>query len=214
MAVSLGDYKALLEKAYEELPEKVKEHSRFEPPRINSIIQGKLTVVQNLAEVAKAINRSPEMLTKWLLKELGTSGNLEGGHLIVKGQFRQPLIQEKFLAFLDQYVICPECKRPDTRIVKEDRINLLKCEACGSRHPLGGLRASTRRVEKRFKPSMGKEVVVDITSMGKKGDGVAHSGEYIIYVKGKGVKKGRRVRAKITGIRGTRVFSQAIEILR
>jgi len=213
MADGFHDYEALLEKAYEELPAKVKEHSRFEPPVISSIIQGKLTVVQNLGEVAKAVNRTPEMLTKWLLKELGTSGNLEGSHLIVKGQFRQPTIQEKFKAFLDQYVICPECKRPDTRIEKEDRVTFLKCEACGSRHPLGGMRASTRKVEKKFTPSIGQEITVDITSMGKKGDGVAHSGEYIIYVKGKGVKKGQKVKAKINGVRGTRVFARALEFV-
>ncbi len=212
MAISEYDYETLLEKAYEELPEKVKEHSRFEPPVITSLIQGKITVVQNLAEVAKAVNRNPEMLTKWLLKELGTSGVFEGGHLIVKGQFRQPQIQEKFLAFLNQYVICPECGRPDTKIVKEDRVNFLKCEACGSRHPLGGIRFSTRKVEKKFKPSVGEEIVVDITSTGKKGDGVAHSGDYIIYVRG-GVRKGQKVKAKITGVQGTRVFAQALEIV-
>ncbi len=212
MAISDYDYNTLLEKAYEELPEKVKEHSRFEPPVISSIVQGKLTVIQNLGEVAKAINRTPDMLTKWLLRELGTSGVFESGHLVVKGHFRQHQIQEKFIAFLNQYVICPECGRPDTKIVKEDRVNFLKCEACGSRHPLGGIKASTRKVEKRFKPSVGEEIIVDITSTGKKGDGVAHSGDYIIYVRG-GVRRGQKVKAKITGAQGTRVFAQAMEIV-
>ncbi len=203
------DYLKLLEKAYEELPEKVKEHSRFEPPEIVSIVQGKITVIQNLNEVAKAVNRSPEMLTKWLLKELGTAGVLESGHLVVKGQFRQSQIQDKFIAFLNEYVICPECGRPDTKIIKEERVSMLKCEACGSRHPIGGIRATARRIEKKVKPTVGDEITVTITSTGKHGDGVAHMGEYIIYVKGK-VKKGQQVRAKIMAIEGTRVFARAI----
>ena len=28
---------------------------------------------------------------------------------------------------------CPECGKPDTNLVKEDRINFLVCEACGAR---------------------------------------------------------------------------------
>jgi len=35
-------------------------------------------------------------------------------------------------------IICPTCKSPDTRVEKENRITLLKCEACGARSPLKG----------------------------------------------------------------------------
>ncbi len=205
------DYEKLLEKAYEELPEKVKEHKRFEVPQVHSIIQGKVTVVQNLGEVAKLISRPPEMLVKYLLRELGTAGSLEGQYLIMKGQFRQPQIQEKFEAFLAQYVLCPECGRPDTRIIKEDRITLLKCEACGSRHPLGAIRSAP--VQKRStKPEVGEEITVQITQTGKRGDGVAKLGEYIIYVNG--AREGQRVKARITGVQGTRIFATVIEVLR
>jgi translation initiation factor 2 subunit 2 len=30
-------------------------------------------------------------------------------------------------------VICPICKRPDTKIVKERRFHFLICEACGAK---------------------------------------------------------------------------------
>ncbi|MCD6263176.1 translation initiation factor IF-2, partial [Candidatus Bathyarchaeota archaeon] len=35
--------------------------------------------------------------------------------------------------YTKRYVICPVCKRPDTRIVKEKRLAFLVCEACGAR---------------------------------------------------------------------------------
>ena len=38
--------------------------------------------------------------------------------------------------YVDKYVICHECNRPDTRIIREGRIFLLKCAACGATAPL------------------------------------------------------------------------------
>ncbi len=77
-------YEALLEKAYKDLPDVLKEHSRFEKPTVNSIIQGKTTVMRNLGDVAKAINRDTDMVAKYLIKELGTSGTYDSQHLIMK----------------------------------------------------------------------------------------------------------------------------------
>jgi len=33
-------------------------------------------------------------------------------------------------------VLCPECKKPDTQLKKEDRITTIKCSACGAKHPV------------------------------------------------------------------------------
>jgi len=31
------------------------------------------------------------------------------------------------------YVLCSECKKPDTILIKENRMTFVKCEACGAR---------------------------------------------------------------------------------
>jgi len=206
------DYEFLLEKAYMELPEILKEHSRFITPKIEAIIQGKITVVQNLGEAAKTINRDADMLAKYLIREFGTSGSHNLQHLTMKGQFRQSQVQEKFEEFLRQFVLCPECGRPDTKIVKEERISILKCEACGSRHSLGALKAAVKEEAKFKKPNPGEEITVEITKTGKKGDGVAKIGAYIIFVNR--AKVGQKVKAKITNVQGTMIFAEAVEILK
>nr|1K81_A Chain A, PROBABLE TRANSLATION INITIATION FACTOR 2 BETA SUBUNIT [Methanocaldococcus jannaschii] len=33
-------------------------------------------------------------------------------------------------------VICRECGKPDTKIIKEGRVHLLKCMACGAIRPI------------------------------------------------------------------------------
>jgi translation initiation factor 2 subunit 2 len=193
-----------LEKAYKELPEIVKEHHRFEIPKILSIIQGKNTVVKNLGDVSKAINRDAGMLSKFLLKEFGTSGSHDGQHLIMKGQFKQDQVQERFETFLKEYVFCFECGRPDTKIVREDRISFLKCEACGARQSLIAIVAAPKK-EKELR--VGDEITVEITGTGKKGDGTAKIGEYTVFVSN--ARVGQKVKAKITKIRGTLVFASA-----
>jgi translation initiation factor 2 subunit 2 len=206
--VEIKEYEKLLDKAYGELPEILKEYSRFVIPRIAARIQGKVTVVQNLGEVSKLINRKPDMLAKYLLREFGTMGSRDDQRLLMKGRFRQYQVQEKFEEFLNLYVICPECGRPDTRIVQEMRVNFLKCEACGSRHPIGVIKAAPKR-EKR--PEIGDVITLQVTQTGKKGDGVAKMGKYIIFISN--AREGQKVKAKINNIQGTMVFAEAVEIL-
>ena len=130
------EYTAMLEKAYEELPATLKEKPRFKIPEIEVRIQGKQTIIANLGEVAKEINRSHVALAKYFFAELGTSGEFNEQRAILKGQFKPDIIKNKFNAFVKEYVLCRECNRPDTQIVhdKEKRMDFLKCEACGARY--------------------------------------------------------------------------------
>ncbi|QHN08397.1 translation initiation factor IF-2 subunit beta [Methanothermobacter sp. THM-2] len=132
----MDDYEKLLERAIEQLPPEVFETKRFEVPKAYSVIQGNRTFIQNFREVADALNRDPQHLLKFLLRELGTAGNLEGGRAILQGKFTHFLINERIADYVNKFVICHECNRPDTRIIREGRISLLKCEACGAKAPL------------------------------------------------------------------------------
>lgn len=203
------NYEALLDKAYKELPDVLKEHSRFERPTADSMVQGKITIVKNLGDIAKAINRKPDLISKYLIKELGTAGTHDGQHLTVKGQFRQSQIQDRLDAFLDEFVLCSECKRPDTKILREDRINFLVCEACGARRSLGSIKATVKKDERK-QLSIGDEITVEITGTGRKGDGVAKIGNYLVFVSG--ARMGQKVKARVTGIQNTMIFAVTIEI--
>jgi translation initiation factor 2 subunit 2 len=200
----------LLDKAYKELPDVLKEHSRFEKPTVDSIIQGKITVVKNLGDLAKAVDRDTNMVSKYLIKEVGTSGTHDSQHLVMKGQFRQPQIQDRFDAFLDEFVLCSECKRPDTKILREDRINFLVCEACGARRSIGSIKAPLKK-EERKQLSIGDEITVEITRTGRKGDGLAKIGNYLVFVSG--ARVGQKVKARVTGMQNTMIFAVMIEII-
>ena len=61
------------------------------------------------------------------------------GNRTLQGKFTHYLINERIEDYVDKYVICHECNRPDTRIIREGRIFLLKCAACGATAPLKSL---------------------------------------------------------------------------
>lgn len=132
----MSDYDKLLDRAIDQLPQKVLETKRFNVPRAYSVIQGNRTIIQNFKEIAEALNRDPQHLLKFLLRELGTAGNLEGGRAIMQGKFTHYLINDRIDDYVKRFIMCHECNRPDTKIVREDRIFLLKCEACGAKAPL------------------------------------------------------------------------------
>ena len=135
----MNDYSELLDRAIDQLPKKVLETKRFQVPKAYSMIQGNRTIIQNFSEIADALNRDPQHILKFLLRELGTAGNLEGSRAIMQGKFTHYLINERIDDYINRFIMCHECNRPDTRIIREDRIFILKCEACGAKAPLKSL---------------------------------------------------------------------------
>jgi len=132
---SLGNisYREMLERAHKQLPRKVEKYARFEVPRADIVRVGKKTIIQNFKEICEALNREPKHLLKFLTGEMATLATLEGGRVIFQGVFKEDTVKNLVDTYVQRYVICPVCKRPDTRIVKEKRISFLVCEACGAR---------------------------------------------------------------------------------
>jgi translation initiation factor 2 subunit 2 len=130
------DYDSLLKRGLSRVPEKLKESSRFEMPRARVQPAGARTIITNFNELGRGFRREDAHVLKFLLKELATKGELEGSRLVVLGRFSEDMINRKLGLYAKQYVLCPQCGKPDTRIIKEGDYLFLKCEACGSRHPV------------------------------------------------------------------------------
>lgn len=128
-----SEYKKLLERGREQLPEKIFEKSRFEPTKPDITIEGNRTFVSNWTQVVNALNRDENHVLKFLTKELATSANIEGQRAVFSGKHFRATMYDLFNRYLKEYVICPECQKPDTVLKKEDRITFLVCEACGAR---------------------------------------------------------------------------------
>ncbi|TMI26698.1 translation initiation factor IF-2 subunit beta [Candidatus Bathyarchaeota archaeon] len=102
------------------------------PKAIVSVI-GARTIVNNFADVADRLNRDPHHVLKYLAKEMATAGSFESGKGYFQGKFSRETINRLVEAYTNRFVICPVCKRPDTKVERKERLSFLVCEACGAR---------------------------------------------------------------------------------
>lgn len=199
-------YEEYLERALERLPDIRKGDERFVVPKPVVSIEGKTTVLENFSSIADTLNRSEEHLMKYLLRELGTAGKIEGGRAIFQGRFQAEDIGEQINSYVEEYVLCSECGKPDTQLVKSDRILMLKCEACGAHRPVKKRKVVIEKMRKGL--NKGDEVEVMIVSVGNRGDGIARYQNYTIFVPG--AKKGEPVKVRIKKVSGTLAFAERI----
>ena len=132
----MDNYEKLLEKARKELPESVLKVERFEIPKIQGHIQGNRTVLSNFHQIAAVLRRKPEHLQKFILKELAAPGELTSNALIIGTKVSSTRVNEKIELYANTFVICSECKKPDTQLMKEEGVTFIKCMACGAKHPV------------------------------------------------------------------------------
>ncbi len=130
------NYEKMLERGLSKVPKKAGETRRFDIPEARIQPAGAKTIITNFIELANAFRREKGHLLKFLLKELATKGELDGQRLTVIGRFTQDVINRKLELYAKQYVLCPECHKPDTKIMKDGDYWFLKCEACGARSPV------------------------------------------------------------------------------
>jgi translation initiation factor 2 subunit 2 len=130
------DYDKMLDRLYISLPKNVLNKERFEMPRTESAVQGKKTIIKNFSQIAKTINRDEKHIFKFFTKETAAAGTIADGKLVLSGKFSFRQIQELFESYLKHYVLCLECKKPDTVFIEHNGIKMLKCEACGAVSPI------------------------------------------------------------------------------
>ncbi|MEM1582311.1 MAG: translation initiation factor IF-2 subunit beta [Candidatus Bathyarchaeia archaeon] len=129
-------YEDMLEGAYEQLPQEVFKRERLEVPRASCTTFGSRTFLNNFREICDVLNRDPNHVLRYLSREMATSGAIEGSRAVFQGKFESEAMDRLVRRYMDEFVICPICKRPDTKIIKEKRLNFLVCEACGAKSPV------------------------------------------------------------------------------
>ncbi|MBI5000528.1 MAG: translation initiation factor IF-2 subunit beta [Euryarchaeota archaeon] len=200
----MSDYRALLARARERIPHAMSSGARVLLTDPEVLVEGKNTVIRNFGDIVDSIRREPLHLLQYLLKELGTAGNIDGRRAILKRKLSEQQVKERLGSYMATYVMCTECNRPDTHLVKEDRIMILECEACGARRPVKQMKA--QQTEKVPVLEERKVYEVMIEDLGKKGDGIARVDQYVIYVPG--TSKGSKVRIFIEKISGTVAYAR------
>lgn len=127
------EYEELLHRARERMPQSVAERERFEIPKVIGHLEGHKTIITNFQKIAETLRREPEHLLKYVLRELATPGILKKGNLIVGTKASATRINEKIRQYALEFVLCTECGKPDTTIVRDGELAFMRCQACGSK---------------------------------------------------------------------------------
>jgi len=129
------DYEESLKKARKELPTTIlSSKERFQIPTVTGHVEGNKTIITNYISICNIFSREPEQLLKYLQKELATPASIDGQRLIFGRKLNSSFINQKIEHFAKTFVLCKECGKPDTKLIKEDRFLFIKCSACGARH--------------------------------------------------------------------------------
>lgn len=127
-------YETMLDEAKKRLPKVKESKERFELPKVRGHIEGNKTIVTNFLQICNVLHRDPQQIIKYLQRELATPAVLKDRRLIFGRRVSSILINEKLEKYARDFVICKECGKPDTYLIREDRILFIKCTACGAKH--------------------------------------------------------------------------------
>ncbi len=126
-------YEALLDEAYEDV-EVSCECGRFEVLKVKGHHEGVRTVISNFGQILTCLRRSPEHVMKFLSKELASSVEMKGDRLVLSRKLASKDINDKIEKYVNGFVLCPKCKKPDTELEESKGKAFLRCLACGEKH--------------------------------------------------------------------------------
>ncbi|RVE66347.1 hypothetical protein OJAV_G00106310 [Oryzias javanicus] len=114
---------------------------RYKMPRLIAKVEGKgngiKTVIVNMVDVAKALNRPPTYPTKFFGCELGaqTQFDTKNDRYIVNGSHEANKLQDMLDGFIKKFVLCAECDNPETDLHVNPKKQTIgtSCKACGYR---------------------------------------------------------------------------------
>jgi translation initiation factor 2 subunit 2 len=130
----MKSYEELLDDAFSKIKPISTSSERFEVPKIEGHHEGTKTILSNLVSIADYIRRDINHLLKYLLKELATSGTFKGSVLVLQRKIPSQKINEKITDYVKEFVICKQCSKPDTELVKDKDFLFIHCLACGAKH--------------------------------------------------------------------------------
>lgn len=122
------------------IPRRVKDpHYRYKMPEMRTKVtgkhQGRATVIENLFDISKALERPAFYIMRFFAIELNTRVKCnDKTHVYsVHGNYGSEELMQVLDPFIDKFVLCQQCQAPETdiRVLGGKNKVLMKCRACG-----------------------------------------------------------------------------------
>jgi len=115
----------------------VDDYYRYKMPVLRAKVEGKgngiKTVIENMEDIAKALNRPASYTTKYFGFELGalTKVDTVNHKYIVNGKRDAEDLATVLDSFIQRYVLCSKCRNPETTLTVRGETITSQCKACG-----------------------------------------------------------------------------------
>ncbi len=127
-------YEKILDEVISRLPRSVKSAGdRMVVLNPEILHESRRTMVLNFKDIAEKLNRKPSHLARFIFKESGKPGSIEGERLIIQGRLSNEELRKLIELYVREFVKCPICGGLDTKIISERRLRFLVCEICGAK---------------------------------------------------------------------------------
>eukprot|EP01042_Synura_sphagnicola_P025890 gene25890-33301_t len=107
---------------------------RYKMPKLQVKVEGRgngiKTVLLNVDDLGLALKRDASEITKFFGCELGAQTTFTD-RAIVNGAHRDADLQQHLCKYIDTFVLCRNCRYPETHYRVKDEIIAQKCLACG-----------------------------------------------------------------------------------
>jgi len=110
---------------------------RYKMPAIVAKVEGKgngiKTVIVNMIDIARSLNREPIYPTKYFGIELGAQTHIDNTNerYIVNGSHDDGKLQDILDGYIKKFVLCQKCENPETKLTVRSKGIIQICQACG-----------------------------------------------------------------------------------
>jgi len=115
---------------------------RYKMPAIVAKVEGQgngiKTVIVNMVDIARALNREAIYPTKYFGIELGAQTQIDkkNERFIVNGSHDAEKMQDILDGYIKKFVLCQKCENPETKLTVHRDDILQTCMACGNKDKL------------------------------------------------------------------------------
>lgn len=102
-------------------------------PKLEIEVSTTNTYFKNIKDILKSLNCNPEHFVKYFNRELGSVNwktNSKKDGLVIIGKIKKNKIQLLLQQYLKKYVKCVVCGHLGTQIIKDKRMEFIKCNKC------------------------------------------------------------------------------------
>ena len=110
---------------------------RYKMPAVYGKIEGSgngiKTNIPNIDDVGLSLHRNPGEVNKFFGCELGAQTTYANDRAIVNGAHTDDTLQKLIHRYIELFVLCPNCKLPETEYKIKNEVIWHRCAACGAK---------------------------------------------------------------------------------